>query len=469
MALCLMNLMKSKRRLADQSGIALAIVLLILVVILLLGTTLIGLSVTENQAGSTVADTKKAFFAAETGLQEAMYRMRLDPVSFPNSVEGNPACSATADPVVVGQQGTSSPDPTNATIFWKYNPPACSWSYTAGGGYGGGTPGNFLGGNAGNLDSAGRTFTSSGSSHVTGGALANANLANGASYTVTVAPVVGLVGGCWQYVDQLGLPLGSCNPPVASNPMFKVTSTGTAKSARKTLSTMIRRYNINPKPDGALTANSYVNVQSASTVIDGDEFDCYGNTIVGTGVKAVTVPSGETVTINKNQNLQCNAGNGVNKCKGTTTPFPSTLGALLLGQGANSQDVQHLNDYLDGIKVPPSQAPTSAFNGVVYINGDYTQPPNISSGILIVHNATNTANLGNSNGGTFKGLVIADQIGQINGNAQFIGAVIAYGTTGTVNINDLTGTPSIKYSQCVLAGLSKYFPYEGVRGTWLEH
>ena len=276
--------MKPPHRLPTERGIALAGVLLLLVIILILGTTLLGLSMTENQAGSLVADTKAAFQAAETGIQEAMYRMRLDPATL--SHEGNPTCNPTADPVVIGQQGTPDPswaDPTSPN-FWKYNPPACAWTYASGGGgYGSGAVyGNFLGGVAGNLDSAGRTFTSSGSSHATGGALVNATLANGAAYTVTVAPVVGFVGGCWQYVDQVGAPLGSCTA-VATNPLFKVTATGTVRSAQKRLATMIRRFNVKPPLDGTLTANTYVNVQSASAVIDGHNFDCDGNNPSDTG------------------------------------------------------------------------------------------------------------------------------------------------------------------------------------------
>ncbi len=481
MALCRM---KSQRRLASERGIALAVVLLILVVVLLLGTTLIGVSVTEDRAGSIRADMKKAFFAAETGIQEAMYRMRLDPASFPNSVEGNPVCSATADPVVIGQQGTPDPswaDPTNAT-FWKYNPPACSWTYASGGGgYGGGaTYGNFWGGTAGNLDSAGRTFTSStssGSSHAVGGALVNASLTNTASdprtYTVTVASVVGFVGGCWQYVDQSGAPLGSC-ASVATNPMFKVTSTGTARNAQKKLSTMIRRLNINSNPDAALAANTNIDVQSASAVIDGHNFDCNGNNPSNTdSLKAATAPTGAAgISIKKDNNLQCATGNDVNQCGGTSTAFPDSIGALLLrGSSPTQAQIDALNAYLESIKIDPvahpEKLPNSAYHGVLYVGGDYAKPPDGSTGILIVHNSKNNANLGNFNGGTFKGLIIADSI-KINGNAQIIGAIFAFGSTAAVAVNDIMGTPTIKYSKCVVDGLAKNFPFQIVKGTWHE-
>ena len=447
---------KSSRRLANERGIALAAAMLTLVLILLLGTTLVQVSMSENLAATIVADEGKAFYAGETGLREAMYRMRLDPAAL--SDEGDTAYSATADPVVIGKQGTpdtSWADPTSPNS-WHYNP---SWTYSGSNATG---YGNYFGATAANLDSAGRTFTSSGSSHGGSGSLVNATLANGASYTATVAPVVGFVGGCWQYVNQLGTPLGSCST-VATNPMYKVTATGTSRAAQKTLAAMIQHYTINPKLDGAITANSSVSIQSAAARVDGHNFDCNGNNPSDTGsVKAATVPSGSSVTVNKAANLQCTAGTGTTNCAGTTTPLPSTIGAYLLGSGAAAADIDALNAYLETIKIAPANAPTSAFHGVVYINGNYTQPPDGSTGVLIVHNATNTANLGNFNGGTFKGLIITDQM-QINGTAQVIGGVATFASVATGE-----GNPSIKYSSCITAGLAQNFPLHVVRGTWHE-
>jgi hypothetical protein len=245
--------------------------------------------------------------------------------------------------------------------------------------------------------------------------------------------------------------------------MFKVTSTGTANGAGKTLSAMVQRYNINPKLDGALTANSSVSIQSAAATVDGHNFDCNGNNpSESDSVKAATVPSGASLDIHKPENLQCAAGTGSANCGGTSSALPSTLGAFLLGPTATIAEINALNDYLESIKVAPASAPTSAFHGVVYINGDYQEPPDGSTGVLIVHNPSNTANLGNFSGGTFKGLIIADQI-QINGSAKIIGGVATYGTVATGQ-----GGPSVKYSQCIVAGLSKNFPFWVVRGTWHE-
>src|SRR5574341_41857 len=406
------------RRMADQRGMAVAIALLILALMSLLGITLMGLAVTESQIGSNESDLKKALFAAEAGIQEAMYRMRLDPAVL--SDQDDTACSTAADPVVVASTGfiqpnqTTIPDPPPAV--WKYNPPTCAWAYSGTNATGWG---NYFGGNAANLDSAGRTFTFNPNSltaahAVVGGPLANANLTNGGSYTVTVAPVVGYVGNptpCWQYVDQFGTPLKLC-ATVATNPIFKVTSIGTARDGRKVLSTMIRRFNVNPNPDAPLTANSDVDVTSASAVVDGRNYLCNGPDLAGDENKPAVAappnpPPNEThpdIDVNNTGNLVCEGGTGVEACGTIRTPFPSTIGALLLGPTATTTEIEAFNAYLESIKVatgPPENGPP--FHGIVYVNGNYTQPPDGSSGILIVHNATNTANLGNWNGGTFTG------------------------------------------------------------------
>src|SRR3989304_5523753 len=286
------------RRMADQTGMAVAIALLILALLSLLGITLMGLSLTESQIGSNESDLKKALFAAEGGIQEARYRMRLPPPApaAPLTDEGDTACTATAHPVVVGLAVPSLS--SGISNNWTYNPfssPVCSWTYSGNSAIG---YGNYFGGNPGtppgDLDSAGRTLrfcaagdtsaycTSATYSHKMGNALANANITNtvsdARSYAVTVAPVVDYVGTCWQYVDQFGTPLplaGSPVPPpcavgaVPNNPMYKGTSIGTAKNSQKVLSTMIRRFNVNPNPDAPLTANSDVEVTSASAVVDG--------------------------------------------------------------------------------------------------------------------------------------------------------------------------------------------------------
>lgn len=483
-----------------ERGIALVVALLVLALLSIMGISLLNLSLTEGLIGSNETDLKKAFFAAEAGIQEAMYRMRLDPGTFTD--EADTACSSTADPVVVASTGfiqpnqTTIPDPPPAV--WQYNAPTCAWTYTPGADSDPRPPGNFFGGKPGNLDSAGRTFTSSGAAHATGGALASANLAStasdGRSYSVTVAPVVGFVGGCWQYVDRLGAALGSC-ATVANNPMFKVTSTGMvsptggAEGARKVISAMIQRYPINPKLDGTLTANSNIKVDSASAVIDGHNYNCEGNSPSDTdSIKAATAPAGVSapcppgsdtnVCIKQSDNLQCGGSGTGDTCKGTNTySFPDTIGALLLGPGASQKEIDALNAYLESIKVAPAAAPDKdglPFHGIVYVDGDYQRPPNNSSGILIVHHrdASNhdVAQLGPFNSTViFKGLIIADKIDKINGSSQIIGGVFGFGNASDgVTVDEVNGTPNLKYSKCQIDKLSQIFPYRIVSGTWHE-
>lgn len=467
---------------AGERGIAVVTALLTLSLLSIMGVSLITLSLTESQIASNESDLKKAFFAAEAGIQEAMYRMRFDPASFTD--EADTSCNATADPVVVGfVQGGAltipSPDPGNAN-FWKYNTPSgCSWTYNGSNttGYG-----NYFGGNAANLDSAGRTFTSSGAAHGAGATLGNASLTNTASdprsYTVTVAPVVGYVGG-WQYVDQFGVP----STDVAQNPLFKVTSTGIAKTSQKILSAMIRRTSITLTPKGTLEANTNINIQSASAIIDGRNYDCNGNNPAGdNNFLAATTPTGTAgISINKPQNLQCDNGTGLTNCGGTSGAFPDTIGALLLRDStpaATQSQINALDAFLESIKIDPAAhpelLPSSAFHGILYVDGDYAKPPDGSTGVLIVHHRDagnhDVATLGNFNTGTFRGLIIADKINKINGNAQIIGAIFGFGNGADgVAVDDVTGTPNIKYSQCAIdTYVSQGFPFHIVSGTWHE-
>lgn len=129
----------------------------------------------------------------------------------------------------------------------------------------------------------------------------------------------------------------------------------------------------------------------------------------------------------------------------------------------------------------------ATISGLVYVNGDYgagAAGGNTvnGSGILIVHNplynprehdpadpfydsakASNPevygpANLGNINGGTFRGLIIADKIDRINGNIDIIGAVVSLTEIDITLVGN--GTATIKYSCSALdqAGNSTALP-----------
>lgn len=61
--------MKPHQRRTDQTGMVAVITLLVMVVLTILGLSFLGSSLTESQIGSNESDLRKAFFAAEAGIQ----------------------------------------------------------------------------------------------------------------------------------------------------------------------------------------------------------------------------------------------------------------------------------------------------------------------------------------------------------------------------------------------------------------
>jgi type II secretory pathway pseudopilin PulG len=130
--------------------------------------------------------------------------------------------------------------------------------------------------------------------------------------------------------------------------------------------------------------------------------------------------------------------------------------------------------------------------GLVYVDGDYgskaidgTNHIN-GTGMLVVHNplydprehdpdhpmynssrvsdpAYAPANLGNINGGTFHGIVIADKIDKIDGNLTVLGAIIALSNVDATKVG--AGTANILYScQAIQAAGNSLLP--AIRLSW---
>lgn len=276
----------------------------------------------------------------------------------------------------------------------------------------------------------------------------------------------------------------------------------------RTIQAMIERPLVNANLKGTLTANTSVKIDSASAVIDGKNYDCSGQP-AGTdnNFSAVTAPASAStpcppgaptnICAKGTNNLQCDGGTGTT-CTGSSPSFPDSIGALLLPSSSPQWQIDAMNAYLERIKIDPvahpEQLPTSAsdFNrmGIVYVDGCYASPPNGSTGILIVHHryqngqnscgnpstyCTNAggcdaAVLGNVNAGTtFNGLIIADRINKFNGGATILGGVFAFGNGADgVTVDDVEGTPAIRYSQCALDRVRQDLPSWIVPGTWHE-
>jgi hypothetical protein len=131
-------------------------------------------------------------------------------------------------------------------------------------------------------------------------------------------------------------------------------------------------------------------------------------------------------------------------------------------------------------------------SGLVYVNGDYGSGAaggNIvnGTGILIVHNPLYNprehdpadpfydaakvsdpryapANLGNINGGTFHGLIIADKIDKINGTIDVIGSVVSLSEIDVTIVG--AGTARVLYSCSALTQAANSSPLPPARLAW---
>ena len=131
-------------------------------------------------------------------------------------------------------------------------------------------------------------------------------------------------------------------------------------------------------------------------------------------------------------------------------------------------------------------------SGLVYVNGDYGAGEaggNVvnGTGILIVHNPLYNprehdpadplydaakvsdpryapANLGNINGGTFHGLIIADKIDKINGTIDVIGSVVSLSEIDVTIVG--AGTARVLYSCSALTQAANSSPLPPARLAW---
>ncbi len=182
---------------------------------------------------------------------------------------------------------------------------------------------------------------------------------------------------------------------------------------------------------------------SGSVTIDGRDHDTNGNLTGGPGVYGISTSSS---TFNQGGSSQV-GGNGIapaNPAAPVTyqvnaPAIPATPeGVLGLGAGA-----------LDAYKT--STPPATPFtNQIIYLTASWDGVDfNGSSGILICHNSAGNAFLKNIHG-SFKGLIIADDLIHVNGNAELIGAIVGMKTSGVTIGN---GSAEVKYSSQVLSAL----------------
>ncbi|MBI1977402.1 MAG: hypothetical protein HYS55_01465 [Candidatus Omnitrophica bacterium] len=223
----------------------------------------------------------------------------------------------------------------------------------------------------------------------------------------------------------------------------KITAQGTVNGITKTIIAVVSK-TIPPGAKAAITSEGDMSFNGNITV-DGRDHDASGNLTGDPGTYGAS--SGGTVTQSGSSDI---GGNGIAPSspanpatiqQGSSNPFNSP--EELLGVPSGSLD-----------QYKTATPPSTPFNGIVYYTGDSWIAPDLgtesnpSTGILIVHNATGDALLKNIHG-YFKGIIIADDIVHINGNATIIGGVIAKTSTGTTG----DGSAEVLYSSSVLEDL----------------
>ncbi len=224
---------------------------------------------------------------------------------------------------------------------------------------------------------------------------------------------------------------------------YTLVTTGTYQGITRILQTDISVASLSVSVRGAITSRANVTTLGNLTV-DGRDYSAAG-VLVGAGTYGISTPG--TYTRSGNSKT---GGKGIAPAKpvpaGTTEtsgppPYPTTPEEVL-GLSAGALD-----------SLATSTAPTFPMNGGIYYYTGNLQAASISgSGILIVHNTAGNALLKNLNGsGTFKGLIIADDIEHIHNN--ILGAVVHLSATASGNCIG-NGSGTVKYSSEVLSNLS---------------
>jgi len=209
--------------------------------------------------------------------------------------------------------------------------------------------------------------------------------------------------------------------------------------------------NINSPPvRGAVTARSDVKV-SGNITIDGRDHDTAFN-VVDTGLFGVSTC---TKLVFSSGSSQVGGNGEVPVTRSDTSGLTSTISE----QGITPSTLLTSPEAFLGLPDSAlnefrSSTLETPFHGIAYITNSIG-PVHLdeSSGILIVHNSFKTAEL-TINQGTFKGLIIADMIGKINGVANILGAVVTISETDVSTFGN--GSANVMYSSYVMNNLGRY-------------
>jgi hypothetical protein len=273
---------------------------------------------------------------------------------------------------------------------------------------------------------------------------------------------VNQTGGSNPVTAALGSGSYTASFDAANNVM---TSTGTVGGISRTVA--IDTVPIPPGVNGAITAQSDVS-STGSIVIDGRDHTITGalNGAPGTYGISTTgdyVQSGSSLV----------GGGGIAPANPADT---SSFQENVSPTGSLPWEIMGVTEAWFNANIPAQSVPPPQNNSGVYY---YDPGPDsswigvnfgVSSGILIVHNSTNNAVMKNLTG-TFVGLIIADAVEHVTGNALIIGALVTTTQAGNAMGN---GNAQILYSsQALVSAGTTYLPTadftkEIKSGSWRE-
>jgi len=413
----------------DQTGMTLMIVMLLLFLLTLLGMTMYFMSSTDLKISRNVYTGTRAFYAAESGLSEAIGRLNL----------------STTDPEYDAAMYDNPP----------YDSSSDDWTYSF----------------SGELDNGDRY-------EVTIQHKVDTNDLDPDGVTDEIVTYAkGFFTDALHYYPAAG----------TGYAVEEIRSKGISADGEVVMVLEITKFPMDVKAKGAVSANSTVELRG-NFEANGFDHDMDGNLLPsGTGqdVPGVVTTSDNTVEIIGSSDAEGDPpivdkdnGGGWDTSDPAWGAYPNSPGDVLglseTEAAAFFADADYYGPYDGNIG---DSAPLS---GLTYITGDYPGPWQGGTGILIVHNPNynpakyeaskvyaesggatvlpdydstydytaaenQPARLGNyASNATFKGLIIADIIYRIAGTPTIIGAVVSLSSIDTQTFG--TGNASVLYS-----------------------
>jgi len=447
----------------DDSGLTMMVVMMLLFLLTILGMSMYFMSSTDLKISSNVYSSTRAFYAAESGINEAVARLNL------------PSSHALYD----GNMFDPKPYDDADSLAWTYDlSTAPSWT--------------------GTMD-------------------------NGDTYEVTIEhkkldtdsdgsydTVVTYDTGYYPNLSRPG--------PGDGYAVEVIRSVGKSVDGEVVMVLEISKAPLDVKAKGAITANSDVDL-TGNFNVDGRDHDASGNLTGNPGMPGVLTTTGHTVGVGGSADTEGSPPileGAWDPTDAAWGPYPKSPLEVLGLDPTDTTDSAFLDpancDYYGTYDGSIGMNNGPALEGITYITGDYPGPKANGSGILIIHNpdfdpciyeaaelyrdsgdtthpcfsdatvtdGTNVyslithmydpldptsviprttayaddaqyqpAKLGNfTSNGTFKGLIIADYVDKIAGTPTVIGAIVSLSSVDVQHYG--TGNADILYSSEVL-------------------